>query len=559
MRCVARNKVPQALAIAGALLICNEAAEAFTFNTPPDWDVRLDNSVQYTTGWRVQRRNNHIGDNPINAEADYKFDRGDMVTNRIQDLIEFEGIYRKNLGFRVSGSIWKDFAYDDKVKTNPNPAFASMLTYPTGHYTDWTKRWHLQGGELLDAFLFLNTKVGETPVYLKAGRVNQYWGNSFFFGYSAISYSQSPIDGIKAATQPGSEIKELFLPRAQILATAELSPRLAISGQYFFEFDGNRYAEAGTYLAPADILFKGPRSGGPLNAAFGGPVSAGSEDRPDNNNRNYGVKLSWSPDWAAGDLGFYYRQMDEVHPWAPLFDMASDGRGGRLHLSYAQKVKLAGVSYEANIAGISTGFEVSYRRGTALNSTMGSFIPGVPTTEGAKGDIVNVIANMMTPLNTTWAYDSATLIAELSYTHLRSVTENEELFYGEGHPGCANGSKWHGCSTKNALALAVLFDPAWNQVLPGLDLNAPMSATIGLSGLPAYAAGQTYAQQSKQVSLGIRGTYRGKHSLTLSYIRSYWKPGPVVGSPLGDVYAYASGPAALNDKGWVSLTFKTSF
>ncbi|WP_186300324.1 DUF1302 domain-containing protein [Denitromonas ohlonensis] len=542
-------------------------ASAFTFDTSPEWRVNLDNSVQYTLGARMQSRDNRLGNHPFYAQGNYKFDNGDVVTNRIQDLVEFQAVYRDRMGFRVSGSLWNDFAYDDRVETNPNPAFSTFLSYPSGRYSSDTKKYHLQGGELLDAFVFNNTEIGGKPVYLKAGRLTQFWGNALFFGFSSISYSQSPVDYIKGFSQPGSEVKELFLPRAQILGTVELTPELSISGQYFFEWRPNRYPEGGTYLGPFDILYRGPTSGGALAGSLGGPVSAGNEDKPSDNNQNFGVKVTWSPEWAGGDLGFYYRQLDEVHPWA-LADISATG-GGRLHLSYAQKVKLFGLSYERSFGLLSTGFEASYRQDTALNSALTNGIPGVPTTEGATGDVVNVIANAFVQLGSTPFYDSGVLLAELSYTHLVKVTGNESMYNGVGHSACRDsvnsalsGDKWDGCATNNAVGFAMLFEPQWLQVFPSVDISMPVSYTRGVKGNPAYAAGSFYAEGAEIYSVGVKATYKSKHSIALQYNGYHWRTGDVVDIPgLGRSYAGygGNGAVALNDKGWLQLTIKSSF
>ncbi|GAB3629938.1 hypothetical protein PTE30175_04919 [Pandoraea terrae] len=551
----------KATALAAALLGMTGAAHAYKFETGGDWDVNLDTSVQYTGGWRAQKLNNYIGNHPFFAEGDYKFaNQGDMVTNRAQALVELQGVYQGWTGFRLSGSAWKDFAYSDTVKTNPNPAFSTFLSYPSGQYTGATKKYHIQGGELLDAFVFANGKVGDTPVYGKFGRLTQFWGNAFFFGFSNIAYSQSPIDFIKGFSQPGSEVKELFLPRTQALVTAQLTPELSVTGQYFLEFEPNRYPEGGTYLGSFDILYRGPQSGGALAGAFGGPVTAGRDDQPKNLNNNFGVKVAWSPEWAKGDLGFYYRQFDEVHPWA-LADIGAAG-GGAVHLSYAQKVKLLGMSYERTFGPISTGYEVSYRQNTALNSAFTNGIPGVPTTQGATGNLFNVVANALVQLGTTPLWDTGTLIAELSYTNLLKVTGHPELFNGVGHAACTTNNKWDGCATKQALALAVLFEPQWLQVFPGWDMSAPLSYTIGLKGNPAYAAGGFYAQGTNIYSAGVKFTYKSNTTITLAYNGYYWHHGPTTNVPgLGTSYAGfgGNGPVSLNDRGWVSLTLKSSF
>jgi hypothetical protein len=552
-----------ALAVGGLV----EPARAANLASGGDWDVNFDTTVQYTTGWRTQKRDDGIGNHPFFAEGDYKFDKGAMVTNRLQGLVELQGVYRKNTGFRLSGSYWKDFAYDDTVRTNPNPAFSTFLSYPDGRYSSETRKWHMQGGEILDAFVFHNTKVGETPVYLKAGRFTQHWGNAFFFGFSNIAYSQHPVDYVKAFTQPGSEVKELFLPRAQVMASADVTPELSLSAQYFLEFRPNRFPEGGTYLGPFDILYSGPTSGGAVAGLFGGPVSAGKSYKPKDINNNFGLKAAWSPEWAGGDIGFYYRQFDDVQPWATADIYA--GGGGEVHQTFAQKSKLYGVSYERTFGPLSTGWELSYRTNTALNSAFSNGLVGVPYREGARGDLVNVIVNGLYTLGRTPLWDTGLLIAELSYTHLNRVTRNADLYNGVGYASCRNsvnsalpGAAADGCGTNNALALAFLFEPQWLQVGPGVDLSMPVSLTYGLHGNPAYAAGSFYAKGTKIYSVGVKATIDQKTTVTLQYNGYKWDTSPKVNVPgLGESYSGfgGNGPVGLNDKGWVQLTLKTSF
>lgn len=552
-----------ALAVMGGI----KQAHAANLTSSGDWDVNLDTTVQYTAGWRAQGRDNAIGNHPFFAEGDYKFDKGDMVTNRFQGMVELQGVYQKNTGFRLSGSFWKDFAYDETVRTNPNPAFSTFLSYPSGVYSSETKKWHLQGGELLDAFVFHNTKVGDTPVYLKAGRFTQHWGNAFFFGFSNIAYSQHPVDFVKAFTQPGSEVKELFLPRAQIMASADVTPELSLSAQYFLEFRPNRFPEGGTYLGPFDILYSGPTSGGAVAGLFGGPVSAGNVYKPKDINNNFGIKAAWSPEWAGGDIGFYFRKFDDVQPWA-AGDIYATG-GGEVHQTFAQNSKLFGVSYERTFGPLSTGWEVSYRTDTALNSAFSNGLVGVPNRQGATGDIVNVIVNGLYTLGRTPLWDTGLLIAEMSYTHLNRVTGNDKLFNGVGYASCRDsvnaalpGASKDGCATRNAFALAFLFEPQWLQVAPGVDLSAPMSLTYGIHGNPAYAAGSFYAQGTKIFSAGVKATIHQKTTVALQYNGYKWNTSPKVNVPgLGESYSGfgGNGPVALNDKGWVQLTLKTSF
>src|SRR6266705_2322945 len=110
----------KAVAVGLAALCAASAAQAYKFDTDSDWDINFDNSLQWTMGWRAQSLNPKIGNNLAYSQGDYKFpNEGDMVTNRFQDLIELQAVYKKNQGFRLSGSVWNDFAYNDDAKNNP--------------------------------------------------------------------------------------------------------------------------------------------------------------------------------------------------------------------------------------------------------------------------------------------------------------------------------------------------------------------------------------------------------------------------------------------------------
>lgn len=115
------------------------SAEAFRVDSSSDWDIRFDNSVQYTMGWRMQERNAAIANHFAYQAGDAKFDKGDMVTNRIQDLIEAQAVYQGTMGVRVSASIWKDFAYNDNAKINSIYAGSFGNPYTGGKYNDYAQ------------------------------------------------------------------------------------------------------------------------------------------------------------------------------------------------------------------------------------------------------------------------------------------------------------------------------------------------------------------------------------------------------------------------------------
>src|SRR5262249_39001428 len=155
---------------------------------------------------------------------------------------------------------WYDLAYRNHtvniapalaaagVPSGYGPAGASLSDYALDRYRGpW--------GEFLDAFAWARFEPAGIPVSLKAGRHSIYWGESLLLGGAihGVAYSQVPLDLIKAFATPGSEVKELYRPLAQVSANVQLTPSLSLAGQYFLEWQSYLYPEAGTFAGPADF------------------------------------------------------------------------------------------------------------------------------------------------------------------------------------------------------------------------------------------------------------------------------------------------------------------
>ncbi|CAM2169621.1 DUF1302 family protein [Paraburkholderia sacchari] len=537
------------------------AAHAFQFQTDPDWEIHWDNTVAYNLGMRAQGINPAIGNNPLFSESDYKFkNAGDIVTNRVSDLTEFDAVYRNDFGMRVSASFWKDFAYGGGVANNPGQAapgipYSALGSYAGNHYGSYTERYYQQGGELLDAFVFKHFSINGEPASLKVGRLTQYWGNALIFGTQGINYGQNASDGIQGAATPGTQAKQLAIPRGQVLFETQLTPTTAFAAQYFFEYAPSRFPEGGTYLGTDGFVFNGP------NQLFGS-IPRGSDVEPTNGFHNdYGLKFTWSPQWlSGGTLGFYYRNLTETSPWVLLGVNPASG-ATNYHLAYASNVHLYGVSLDQQIGDYSTGFEVSYRHNTALNSGLGPLPGDLAGTQGARGDTLNIVANVLAGLKRSPLWDTGTATAEIAFTQKTAVTSNGALYNGVGNAAvCPTGSKWSGCSTNNSLAVAVSFDPQWLQVVPGVDLDMPIFAEYGIFGNTPSLNG-TY-QGELIYTIGLHALVQQKYNITLQYngYHAHTSGGMTSFGPGGPAYyASGSGPYFYNDRGWISLTFSAQF
>ncbi|MFP6850418.1 MAG: DUF1302 family protein [Pseudomonas sp.] len=548
-------------------------AHAVELDVGPDWAVRLDNTITYNLGVRVQDVDDKIGNNPVFAQSDYSYERGDIVTNRISNLMELDAQNVNGWGARISASMFKDFAFNDSVSTNPGQLapgtpYSALGSYDNNRYSSYTKRYYKEGVELLDAFAYSSFDLGGHESSLMAGRFTKFWGNAVFFGALGINYSQNAADNIKASFAPGTEAKELAIPREQIYFSTQLTPELVAEAQFFLKFKGNLLPEGGTYLSVADFLSRGP-DGSNLTAAFG-LGQRGSDVEPEDINDNFGLKLSWAPSALRGAVSAYYRQLDETQPWMPMLQYDSNTFAVQnYHLAHAQKVQLFGLSLEKQVGEYSLGVELSHRRDTGLNSS--SFNPNDALgREGARGNVTNVLVNVLSGLARSPFWDTGTLLGELGYTRLNSVTKNAEMFNGVDNPSaCPTQDKWMGCSTKDAWMVAGLFKPQWLGVWPSVDLAMPMFAMYGLKG-NASSLGVPMRQGSAVYTIGLEAKVQQKYTVTLQYNGYYARPsgttnaGAALGVPNGTdgfptFYEGGNGTFMYNDKGWLSLTAKASF
>lgn len=547
VRALRRSALALGIAAAGI----SGGASAFSVDTgSPDLEVKWDSTVRLNAGWRVEDIDDALGDNFTYDESDYRFEQGDMIAQRADLYSELDVIWRGDYGARVSAAGWYDHAYrDDEVQQNPLLADLPS-SYRNKEYTGLTEDFYRGPyGEVLDAFVFANQTVGEVPVSLKAGQLTTYWGMAVFYA-GGIAQSQHPIDGRKGVANPGSEVKELFLPLSQINLQAQLTPTIAAEVQYYLDWANTRAAEGGTFLAAADLALQGPQQLGGAGAAN---LQRRAPLQPDDQHGNWGVNFKFNPDFLRGQtVGVYYREFDEKVPW--LFLTLPPAEFG-YRAVYAENTKLAGVSFDGSLGQWAVGAEVGYHMDTGLKSPGFAFAD-----EGARGDTWHALVNGIYLLDRGAFWDTGNIVLELSYDRLDDVTENENLFLRVDRPTCTIGrggpaGSWKdGCATKDAWGLSIRFAPQWLQVLPSLDVTLPMSYQVGLDGNSAIS-GLGVNQDAASLSLGVQLDYKVIHRLTLEYADYFAKRHTV-----DDVAVSGNGSSfSLTDRGRVSITYKVAF
>jgi hypothetical protein len=353
-----------------------------------------------------------------------------------------------------------------------------------------------------------------------------------------------------------------------------------------------------------DSLVTGPN---PLAALIpGAPAAlrlwntqAVSPSRYSANLGDFGVAARWSPQWLDGTVGVYGRNSTDILPQLMVTpgvasipaatcaaiggtaltpttclinknattgaDLQTYGKAGTYQVAYGNNIHLFGLSLSKNVAGVSLGGELSFRQNMPLASDAVTVLPAalVPSTPGAIATTA-VPANNDTPgaLGSTWhglvngtyvlsktaLFDSASIAAELTWMHLAKVTQNEAVYKGRDSYTAIDKP------TATYWGLGLGFTPTWYQLLPGVDLSAPLSWSQGISGNAATTFGGN--KGAGNWSAGIGATIFQTHLVNLSYIGYY---GDHATSQTGAATVFNGSSAAIADRGWVSLTYKTTF
>lgn len=432
-------------AIAAALAL-PQVAGAFEANTGnEDLSVRWDNTLRVNVVKRAEKQDQAIIKTLNNDDGDRNFDDGASFM-RFDLLSEFDVVWKKSLGFRVSAAGWYDGGYSNLDNDN----LATENTLGSNHLpqyglSDYANR-YAQGpsGEFLDVFAFARFNIGNAPVNIKVGQNTVYWGESLLLGGAihGISYSQNPIDIWKGLATPGAEAKELFRPRVGFNIQSTVTDTLSIAAQYFFNWQdfsnqAYRYPESGTYLSVsdaylwgADSFLLGPNAFRAVNPAGPQYLRAWNTKAitPDENSGNYGLAVRWSPEWVGGTLGAYYRKTYDMQGQVMLTqgvvpslasgvcraiggdsfvpaaappttagpciinqkatnrsDLLTKGKAGTYNFAFADDIDIYGISLSKNIFGLSLGAELSYRQNMSLLSDAVVVLPAplVPSTPGA--------------------------------------------------------------------------------------------------------------------------------------------------------------------------------
>ena len=554
-------------------------------------------------------------------DGDRNFSQNSLVTNRLDLLSEFDFMYKKSYGFRVSAALWYDGAYSGLDNTSTATSNTLLDGRPiVGQLSPYTNRYaNGPSGEWLDAFVFANVDVGGIPVNVKAGQHTVYWGDSLLLGGAihGISYAQNSLDVWKGLRTPGAEAKELFRPRGGVTLQIQPMAELSLAAQWFYNWQAVRVPESGSYLTALNdpLQFGGDsRSSARTRSPRQYPVrrrscargtrTAVPPSRYSGSLGDWGVSARWSPQWLDGTLGFYYRNATDIFPqvvltpgFAALPAATCTAIGGIVVAPGAciinrNATNVADLTTKGKFGTYNTRLRRRHphvrhhalekyrrrerRRGNQLppehaagqRSRAGAAgaaradLAGCDChhcrsdrgTPGALGDTWHGLINFLGIIPQTPLFDTATWAMELTAMRWQSVTQNEAVFIGRDN---------YYLATNQPLRRQADPQLRWSRHQPHADV-VPGAAGDGLAVADLLEPGDLRQFRGRaRREQGRRHIRRRDCGRSLPEVprrpQVHRLLRQLYNRPTGAANPFNGAFATLSDRGWVSLTFKTTF
>lgn len=519
-----RGRIALAIALGAGTALSSvgfvHAAEIDTGN--PEVRMRWDNTVKYSTAFRVKDPSSALTAKKNEDDGDRNFQRG-LISNRVDLLSEFDVSYR-GFGVRVSGAGWYDTVYN-RSNDHDSAATANQSSTSYDHFTDKTRRLHGRDAELLDAFVFGKVELAEdTSATFRFGRHALLWGESLFYGANGIAAGMAPIDIAKGMAVPNTQFKELVRPVEQISGQVQITPELAIGAYYQFRWEKNRFPAVGSYFSTTDIYDAGAES----LKYFGTFAAAKGADLEARNSGQGGLQARFRLDET--DIGLYAIQYHDKSPQL-YFNRLLSGTPPGVSLPasfswvYPEDIRALGASVSHSVGVFNLAGEASLRYNMPLNSSSQLDLYGiVPALFGgpsspadndgnplyAVGRTAHINLSWLATLPPNFLSDETAFLGELACNRVLSVTKNRAAL----NPNV----------DRDACNFRVVYEPSYRQVVSGLDISVPVGFGIGFGN--SAAVGSAFnGNHVGDINIGVKGVYENTWQLGLSYTHYFGPEG----------------------------------
>jgi hypothetical protein len=388
-----KRKFPaRELALAVSMASVSMGASAITFDIGDEATLQIDTTLKASAAWRTEDPNL---DRVAMSNSDYDGNPGEGSTYNYDDgSLNFKKGETYTKAVTMSNDI--EFTYGDMGAFARIKSFYDFeLQDENREHKDLSASARDDAGsdiDLLDAFVFWNTYVGEDeiPVTIRAGKQVISWGESTFI-QGGIN-STNPVDATAART-PGAEVKDILLPVEMLYASVGVTENLTVEAYYQLKWRETEIDPCGTFYSTIDfaanvdcgnvLLATVPGLSDSAYADAGAPsVLHQSNDEPSDSGQ-FGIALRYyAEELNETEFGLYYMQ---YHNKVPVIagrvkEPGADWENadyGWFNIAYPEDIKLVGLSFNTTVGGLSLGGEVSYKMDVPVQYNAFDLVHGV--------------------------------------------------------------------------------------------------------------------------------------------------------------------------------------
>ncbi|MCB1705352.1 MAG: DUF1302 family protein [Halioglobus sp.] len=462
--------------VAAALLIDATPVQAlsFDFGEDDEWTVDWDTNVAYTAQFRVakpdsdQFRYRNTGDIEADSRAyavlinandgDNNFKRGSATQNKASFVTEVD-INRGDFGLFTRARGYYDDVYDQNTQQSEEDylTYNNSKAFPNGdadfrEFPPGTVKEHRDRLEMLDYFLYGSRSLpGDRLLNIRLGSQVINWGEATFT--AGINGLQNRADLI-ARNTPGVEVKEILLPTGALYGQVDVVEDLTFEAYYQYEWKKTELNGVGSYFSDRDFL--GPGAVNFLVPVGPDNISAipRTADEAASDSGQWGAALHWIV-LGDTDIGLYYIK---AHSKAPAYQVNFPAGGGlpeSYTVRYFEDIQGYAASFTTVLGDTNVQGEVSYKTDVPVVLASGDPVEGNLASYQLGGSYV---------FEPTRLWDDASLVFELSGAYVTSQ-DSAELLYDD-----------HGT------VINLRFEPAYLNLMQGLDLKVPIFLRRGLDG-----------------------------------------------------------------------------
>jgi len=482
--------------VAAALALLPSVTLAMSFDAG-GWNFNVDTSLTSAFQWRTESNDKGAIQGPEDLvytnlnDGNNNFDTG-LVSAKGSFILEFGGDY-EDFAFFIRTDGLYDYVYEQE-ETNLSPQ--DYLTYngaipnggdvKRGDFPDKTLDKQGKRMRLLEAFVNYEFEVGDQISSVRAGRQVIAWGEATV--YQGINTLQNPIDG-GVALSPGVEAKEIFLPTAAIDLKLGLTDHFNFETYAKLEWDKTTQPGVGSFLSTSDITGPG------AERILLGPLGTGavvSSDDPGNYGQ-WGAALRYLAD-DGSNLTFSYTRSDDNIPGSDV--LIDTVNGSFTREEYMRNIEFWQFSVATNIsealvyADLAWSSDAPFVDQSQYVNDQGQTVFSSLT----RGDYRQLVLGMT---------DVYTAFPWLS----RQIAFTGEVLYQSNNVGDSDKKGTPYIVTDDAWGYQFLIFLKYFSVIPGMDLDVPLSFRHDVNGYGATTLKNNLIEGQKWASAGVTANY----------------------------------------------------